>query len=249
MIHLLLGVVVAIAVLTPLGGRAHRKTEQGNRQYLQEQYEDALRSYTEAQEELPDAPQLYYDIGNVLYRHEDFEGAADAFQRALVSAPDDLVSRAAYNLGNARYELQEFQEALEAYQRALAADPSDLDAKRNLELALRALERQQQQDHDRQDQEQDPEDQQQEQNEEEQQPSGDDGPQRQGEEDEEEQQRQPGDESEENEGRPRAEPDPQQMTPEQAQRLLDSLADQEQENLRTQALRRVPVAASSEKDW
>ena len=31
--------------------------------------------------EAPEAPQLYYDIGNVLYRQGDYEGAAEAFTR------------------------------------------------------------------------------------------------------------------------------------------------------------------------
>ena len=41
-----------------------------------------------------------------------------------------------------------------------------------------------------------------------------------------------------------------QMSKEQAERLLDSLADQEQENLRNQALQRKPgPARKAEKDW
>ncbi len=40
------------------------------------------------------------------------------------------------------------------------------------------------------------------------------------------------------------------MTPEQAARLLDSLADQEQETLRMQALQQQPAASKkAEKDW
>ena len=58
-------------VLTLLGGEAHRKTEKGNRLYLNGANEDALRSYTEAQLAAPEAPQLHYDIGNVLYRQEN----------------------------------------------------------------------------------------------------------------------------------------------------------------------------------
>ncbi len=51
----------------PLGGNAYRKTEEGNRHYVDGLYEEALRAYTEAQVDLPEAPQLFYDIGNVLY--------------------------------------------------------------------------------------------------------------------------------------------------------------------------------------
>ena len=40
------------------------------------------------------------------------------------------------------------------------------------------------------------------------------------------------------------------MTPEEAERLLDGLSDQEQENLRRRLLRQAPVRERSrEKDW
>lgn len=135
-----LGLLLTAAILLPLGGSAHRKTEQGNRLYLEGEFDLALRSYTEAQVGRPEAPELFYDIGNVLYRQGDFAGAAEAYGRALLSAPDDLVGAAAHNLGNARYQLKEFGEAVNAYERALRADPTAADSKRNLELALRALE-------------------------------------------------------------------------------------------------------------
>ncbi len=67
----------------------------------------------------PSAPELHYDIGNVLYRQGDFEGAAEAFTRALPSAGPGLRPAAAYNLGNARYRQKEYAKAVEAYQRAL----------------------------------------------------------------------------------------------------------------------------------
>ena len=138
---------VAIAVLLagttfPFGGRAHRRTEEGNRLYVDKAYADALRAYTEAQVAAPDAPELYYDIGNVLYRQGDFAGAEEAYRRALRAAPDDLRPDAAFNLGNALYRQKSYNDAVEAYRRALERSPHDADAKRNLELALRALEQQ-----------------------------------------------------------------------------------------------------------
>ena len=95
------------AALLPVGGSADRKTEQGNEQYRNGLYVDALRAYTEAQVDAPESAELYYDIGNVLYRQNDFEGSAEAFTRALVDAPRELVGPAAYNLGNARFQQQD----------------------------------------------------------------------------------------------------------------------------------------------
>ncbi|MCP3902297.1 MAG: hypothetical protein GY715_01565, partial [Planctomycetes bacterium] len=45
------------SLISPLGGSAHRKTEEGNQHYEATEYEDALRAYTEAQLDAPEAPE------------------------------------------------------------------------------------------------------------------------------------------------------------------------------------------------
>jgi Ca-activated chloride channel family protein len=170
----------------------------------------------------------------------------------LLSAPAELAPHAAYNLGNARYRQQEFQDAVEAYERALREAPEDRDAKRNLELALRALEQQQQQQQQQDDQQSDP--QQEEENQEGQQGQGQQGDEEQEQQPEEQrdeqQQQQDGQDERQAEDDQSGEPQPQQMTAEQAERLLDSLADQEQEDLRRKALEARGAASSGrEKDW
>jgi Ca-activated chloride channel homolog len=131
--------LLAVAVL--LAGTAYRKTEEGNRRYAAGAFEDALRAYTEAQLAAPEAPQLHYDLGNVLYRQGNLDEAVEGYTRALLSADPSLAPRAAYNLGNALYLARRFEEAARAYRRSLEEDPADQDAKRNLELALLQLRR------------------------------------------------------------------------------------------------------------
>jgi Ca-activated chloride channel family protein len=235
-------VVVGLAVTTllPLGGRAYRWTEEGNAQYEEGRFEEALRSYTKAQVELPEAAELYYNIGNVLYRQNEFRSAAEAFARALLSAPDELVGRVAFNLGNASFRAMDYESAVESYEQALRADPADMDAKRNLELALRAMEQQRQQGEDQQEEEpQEPEE-----------PPADEKNEEQdaGEEPASETPQSPEEEEAdptqtmfETEG---------QMTPQQAERMLDGLEEQELENLRRQALRKPRLSRqTSGEDW
>jgi len=143
MTRLMFQALLVGAVMLPFGGGAHRKTEQGNRSYLEGNLDDALRFYTDAQVDLPEAPELVYDIGNVLYRQGDFQGAAEAYTKALLAGPRELVGPSAYNLGNARFQLEEYEEAVRSFERAVRSDPADLASKRNLELALRALQEQQ----------------------------------------------------------------------------------------------------------
>jgi tetratricopeptide (TPR) repeat protein len=223
--------VVLAGALTPFGGTAHRRTEEGNRRYVEKAYDEALRAYTEAQVELPEAPELFYDIGNVLYRQGDLEGAEEAWTRALAAADDDLVADIAHNLGNARYGRQAYQEAVEAYRQALGARPEDRDTKRNLELALRELQAQQQQ------QQQQDEESQEEKDESEQDQTPKDRTQETG---------QPPEKSQDS----RPKPSEAGMTREEAERLLDGLEAEEKDTLKEEEARRKAQAGNRrEKDW
>jgi membrane peptidoglycan carboxypeptidase len=50
-----------------------------------------------------------------------------------------------YNLGNALYQAGKYKESIDAYKNALRKTPGDMDAKHNLQLAMKKLEMQQQQ--------------------------------------------------------------------------------------------------------
>jgi tetratricopeptide (TPR) repeat protein len=191
-----------------------------------------MGAYADAQGVAPAAPELHYDTGNVLYRQENWEGAREAYGRALASASPDLAGRAAYNLGNAHFKDGKFEEAAQAYRRSLRAAPGDVDAKRNLELALQALaQEQKRQDRNKPqpDEQQKDKDQQEKEQEPEEKGKGDGKPQQ----------------------KPQPQPQPGEMTPEQAKQLLERLADQEKENVKREAARRVQAEPSRnpEKDW
>ncbi|MCL4839102.1 MAG: hypothetical protein KJ058_14195 [Thermoanaerobaculia bacterium] len=70
------------------------------------------------------------------------EGAEPLLAGAARDATPELAPRAWYNLGNARLGAGDAAGAVAAYVESLRRDPASPDAKHNLELALRALERQ-----------------------------------------------------------------------------------------------------------
>ncbi|HEV8337350.1 MAG TPA: tetratricopeptide repeat protein [Candidatus Polarisedimenticolia bacterium] len=141
---LLRGALVAVACAPCVFAGARSKNEEGNHLYGQRKYDEALKRYTEAQIEAPDAPQLHYNLGNVLFRKGEVEKARDEYRRALAAADPSLDPRAVYNLGNTFFSQDQFKEAIAAYQRTLKLKPSDRDAKKNLELALLRMKQQQQ---------------------------------------------------------------------------------------------------------
>jgi len=228
--------VFAVLLVLPFGGKAHRETERGNRLYADGELDAALQAYTEAGVAAPDAPEVQYNIGNVLYRTGELPGAAEQFARAEAAAPPELRPRASYNLGNALYRERDFRGAVDAYRRALAADPGDADAKRNLELALRALEAQRQPSEGGESKEGD-------------EPNAD-AP-RQGEPQPESSEKSPPPEDRSKAERPEPSPgEARQMTPEEARRLLDRLDEEEKEGLRRE-LRDAFTGKETEreKDW
>lgn len=131
-----------------------REVEAGNRLYRDGRYSEAHARYLEALEKVPGLPLARFNEGNVLYQSQEFERAAEAYMKALEdgeasqegNASDlDWSGRAWYNLGNALLRRQQLGPAAEAYKEALRRDPFDADAKHNLEVALAQLEQQQQQ--------------------------------------------------------------------------------------------------------
>lgn len=224
---------------TLLGGEAHRRTEKGNQLYLKGQNDPALSEYQKAQAAIPEAPQLHYDIGNVLYRQENWAGAAEAYEHALGVAGPDLSSRAAYNLGNALFHDEKYDDAVKAYTRALKGAPADGDAKHNLEMALRALELQKQ----KQSKQQKPDKQDQKNQDQQKQSSPSDDDKKQQPKDDKGSQSQPKDQNQ------KREPKGGGMTPEEAQKLLDRLNDQEKANLKHERAKVAAGEHTPEKDW
>ena len=193
--------LMAGALLTPASLCAQRATvEEANGLYAEGRYAEAHEMYLEALRQDPGSPLIRFNEGNALYQTQEFERALDAYRDALESGDSALAPGAWYNLGNSLFRQQQLDASLEAYKQALRIDPGDTDAKHNLERVLEQMEEQEQQQPPPQaNPEQDPEEQQ-------------DEPPPENQEQEQEQQQQ-------------APPPPGQMTPEEAERLLQAIQE------------------------
>jgi Ca-activated chloride channel homolog len=139
---LLLTAVLLLLALTRWDDAA-RLVETGDLEGARRAYESMLRSE-------PDRLELRYNLGTVLLLQGAFDDA-----RLLLEGSESATSVAAaagYNAGNADLvpafadtalagRDERLRRAIEAYKRALRLDPGDEDAKWNLELARRLLER------------------------------------------------------------------------------------------------------------
>lgn len=124
----------------------------GNQAFEAGEFRSALEAYERAATERGTAAGIELDKGVALYKLAEtaadtaerdrlLERAEGAFRLAADTSSSQLKSAAYYNLGNAAFLRGRWPEAIDAYRKALRADQENDDARYNLELALRKLER------------------------------------------------------------------------------------------------------------
>jgi len=220
----LLNIIVIMMTVSACSSTAAEYNNQGNTNFEEAAYDDALEEYTAAKEENQALAEPFYNSGNAYHNKGDLKAAIDQTQQALRMADDKLAQLAFYNLGNSYFIQEDWPAAIKNYQEALLLNPNDVQAKYNLELALRNVQRLMEQNGDGQPQQQ----------------PGQGGGQGQGEEN------QPQGEGEENEGGGEGEEEEQpggggegeeeeqsgggdgDLTEEEAEQLLDNLSQNSQ---------------------
>jgi Ca-activated chloride channel family protein len=128
--------------------------ERGNRLYYDGKYAEAVAAYQKALQSGKPTPQLYYNLGTALVQLGRYEEGAKFLNNAVEGVEPAVRQRALYNLGNrflmdargkkdmdpnARGTL--LDAAADAYKRSLRLDPKDTDAKWNLEMTLREIDK------------------------------------------------------------------------------------------------------------
>ncbi|MCB9016286.1 MAG: tetratricopeptide repeat protein [Lentimicrobiaceae bacterium] len=204
----------------------------GNKLYEEGKYKDAEIDYRKAMEVAPKSVKGEYNLGNSLYKQENWEEAGRSFTNSAgkMKADDNTGKAAAYhNLGNSLFKAEKYQESIEAYKQALRLNPSDDDTRYNLSYALKKLVQQQQQQQqqnkdDKQDDKQDKKDQQ--------------------------QQQQPQDQKDQQQDKQQQQQQKQQISKQDAERMLQALKNDEQKTIDKVKKQKVkPVQVQIEKDW
>ena len=114
--------------------------------YRKGRYAEAEEAYAQSDMDNPKDLRYRYNRVCAAYQSGDYQAAAAAFASVLRRSEDsDIRFKAAYNLGNAAYKQEDYQTAAKHYKQAITQDPSSEDARHNLELSIRALQKQQEQ--------------------------------------------------------------------------------------------------------
>ena len=221
------GILVAAALLAvcllACGPTPAQVNNSGHEPYLNGDYASALESYQGAQGRAAESGEPHYNSGNALYRTEEYEDALQSYDESLRYAGGELRSHGFFNRGNTAFQQERYPEAVEAYEEVLRTNPDDQDAKHNLELALKQIPPDEQEEEEQQEEKQDEQEEEQEQDEQE--------------------------DQQEEEQDAEAEEQDQPMTETQASQILESVGEAAQtlQERRGQAL--VSPKPPSEFDW
>jgi Ca-activated chloride channel family protein len=110
--------------------------------YRQGRYEDAEKAYAKADMDHPKDVRFRYNRGCAAFQNGQYKEADAAFSSVMRRTKDGNVRfRAAYNLGNTAYKQEDYVSAAGYFKAALTANPASEDARYNLELSLRAIEK------------------------------------------------------------------------------------------------------------
>lgn len=144
--------VLLILILMFLSGgiswaQADKKfIRQGNREYEKNKFQESEIFYRRAIDKNKESADAAFNAGDALYRQKKFEDAGNQFiETHRMNEDRDKKSVSLYNLGNSLLMANKVKESIEAYKNSLRLNPGNMEAKYNLAYAQDLLEQQQQQ--------------------------------------------------------------------------------------------------------
>jgi len=142
---ILIGVFLLVSV--SLYAQADKKyIRKGNREYDKNKYSESEISYRKAVDNNKQSPDALFNIGDALYKQDKFEEAGNQFiENANQNIDNDKKSAGLYNLGNSLLKANKLPESIEAYKKSLKLRPDNVEAKYNLAYAQDLLKEQQEQ--------------------------------------------------------------------------------------------------------
>ena len=209
------------------------KNREGLSKFKDKSYYTAYQAFLKALESDPLNPEIQMNLARTFEANEEYDKAEKGYKGALQLLPVDSALRfqALFNLGGALAKQSKYSEALAAYQAALDMDPESREVKTNIELLW--------QQGSGEGQNQDKKDQKGDQKQKSDKGEGDDK-------DKNKEQKQ-GQEPKEEKKQPRPFQS-QDLTPQDVQKILDEIKNQEQ-SIRAQEYEHNPKEAPRGKDW
>lgn len=111
-----------------------------NEEYMAKKFVDAEANYRISHSKFPGRTVASYNLGNSIYRQNQFSESKFAYANALKNIKTKPQKHKAFhNLGNAFMKEKDYTQAVEAYKNALRNDPTDEETRYNYALAKKLL--------------------------------------------------------------------------------------------------------------
>ncbi len=115
--HTMAGMLAAFGIIFLPLGPAHgeslySKMKKGSDHYEKGSYDEALKTFVDAQIESPEDSQVKYNVASTHYRMKNYEEAVKGYQDVAATARDvRLEEQSLYNIGNCLYRQGKLEEA------------------------------------------------------------------------------------------------------------------------------------------
>ncbi len=139
-----------------LNAQADRKfIRQGNHEYEKDKFSESEISYRRALDKNKTSGDAVFNSGDALYKQKKYDDAGKQFiESHKMIEEKDKRSASMYNLGNSLLMANKLKESIEAYKNSLKLNPVNMEAKYNLAYAQDLLKKQEEQQKQQQQQQQ-----------------------------------------------------------------------------------------------
>jgi Ca-activated chloride channel family protein len=118
----------------------------GNREYGNSKFSESEILYRKAIDNSKPSADAIFNIGDALYKQNKFEDAGKQFiENANLNESKEKKAAGLYNLGNSMLKANKLNESIEAYKNSLKLNPSSKETKFNLAYAQDMLKQQEEQ--------------------------------------------------------------------------------------------------------
>ena len=133
-----------------ISAQTERKmTRKGNSQYETGNFVDAEINYKKALEKNKNLLEAQFNLGDALVKQERYDEALESFDNVSSLTNDkELKAKALHNKGNVLLSQQNLEGALESYKESLRVDPKDEETRYNYAFVKKQIQQQEQEEQD-----------------------------------------------------------------------------------------------------
>jgi tetratricopeptide (TPR) repeat protein len=140
-------IVYCLSSLAVLAQHDEQKLiREGNKYYKKNKFSEAEKNYINALGKKPNSYRGIFNLGDALYKQGKYKESAEQFEILTQrKTSNDTLAKVYHNLGNAYLKQKEYEKSINAYKNALKKNSNDEETRYNLAYAQKMLKQQQEQ--------------------------------------------------------------------------------------------------------